>query len=525
MSADAPAAVDRARVEPVGGTHPSWMLGIVGVAWFLVLIDDTATAVALSSVGRDLDMGLTDLEWVVNVYTLVFAVLTLAAGAGTDRYGPRPVFLAGLSVFTVSSLVAAFSANGAMLIAMRAIQGGGAALIGPAALAMLLASYTGSQRAFALGVWSGIGATALAGGPLVGAVLTRTLGWPAIFWINVPVGAAMLLAVRLIRRRTVPSPPSSPRWQGVDGAGLLCSAVGLSALVFGLTQAGAYGWTSPRLWLILTVAVIALSLFVVVERRTASPLLDLTLFRRPNVLAANLLALLNLAVMCSLFFFLSLYLQLVMGASPIRAGITLLPLTLLGAVVAPLAGWLTVRTGARPLIAAGMATTAGGLALLTRIAPDWTSWQMLPGLLLAGAGIGLASAPITTAATDAVPDRQAGAAAAAHTAFRTIGLSLGVAVMGAIVAAQWPGDLTQTDPDPGTFTAGITAGFAVNAALALAAAALAVAAIHTRREESSPTAATAGLDVDISTAEPRLPGPADATWSHPSPSDRASLPE
>jgi EmrB/QacA subfamily drug resistance transporter len=455
--------------------RPSWMLGIVGIAWFLVLADDTATAVALPSIGRDLGMGLAGLEWVVNVYTLTFAVLTLAAGAGTDRYGPRPVFLAGLAVFTVSSLAAAVPANGAMLIAMRAVQGGGAALIGPAALAMLLAAYTGRRRAFALGVWSGVGATALAGGPLVGAALTRAFGWPAIFWINVPLGVAMLLAAR---RAAPPQSPAPGVRQRVDVAGLMCSAVGLFALVFGLTQATAYGWSSVRLWLILTVAVAALAGFVVAERRATAPVLDLTLFRRPNVLAANVLALLNLAVMCSLFFFLSLYLQLVSGASAIRAGVTLLPLTLLGAVVAPLAGWATARTGPRPLIAAGMAATAAGIAVLTQIEPDWTTWQMLPGLLLAGAGIGLASTPITTAATDTVPDQQAGMAAAAHTTFRTVGLSLGVAVMGAIVATQWPGDLAQSDTDSAAFTAGISTGFTVNAALALAAAVFAVAAIR-----------------------------------------------
>jgi EmrB/QacA subfamily drug resistance transporter len=455
------------------------MLGIVTIAWFLVLADDTATAVALPSIGRDLGLGLAGLEWVVNVYTLAFAVLTLAAGAASDRYGPRPVFLTGLAVFTASSLVAAAATSGAALITMRAVQGAGAALIGPAALAMLLAAYTARKRAFALGVWSGVGAAALASGPLVGALLTRAFGWPAIFWINVPLGVAMLLAARVTARHTAPPGSSAARArQRMDIAGLACSAVGLSALVFGLTQASAYGWTSLRLWLVLTVAVVALTLFVVVEHRATAPILDLTLFRQPNVLAANVLALLNLAVMCSLFFFLSLYLQLVSDASPIRAGVTLLPLTLLGAVIAPLAGWAAARTGPRPLIAAGMATTAAGLAALAGIDPGWTTWQMLPGLLLAGTGIGLASTAITTAATDTAGDRQAGMAAAAHTTFRTVGLSLGVAVMGAIVAAQWPGDLAQAGADLDGFTTGISAGFTVNAALALAAAVLAIAAIR-----------------------------------------------
>jgi EmrB/QacA subfamily drug resistance transporter len=478
----------------------SWTLGIVGLAWFLVLVDDTAAAIALPSVGRDLDLGLAGLEWVVNIYTLAFAVLTLAGGAATDRYGARPVFLTGLTVFTAASLAAGLSANGGMLIGMRAAQGAGAALMGPAALAMLLASFTGRRRALALGVWAGVGATALASGPLVGAVLTRNLGWQSIFWVNVPLGVVMLLVARFAAPAA--AAPSAARQDRLDVAGLLTSALGLSALVFGLTQASTWGWTSPALWAILGVAAASLAMFLVVERRALAPLLDLTLLRRANVLAANILALLNLAVMCSLFFFLSLYLQLVAGASPLRAGVVLLPLTVLGALVAPLAGWLVPHTGARPLIAAGMAATAAGLALLTRIDPGWTTWQVLPGLLLAGAGIGLASTPITTAAMGDVPDRQAGIAAAAHNAFRMIGLSLGVAVMGAVVAARWPGDLAQADTDPAAFTAGISAGFAVNAAIALAAAALAIATIRTRPTTRQPAAPTVGVDNPARPAAP-----------------------
>lgn len=193
--------------------------------------------------------------------------------------------------------------------------------------------------------------------------------------------------------------------------------------------------------------------------------------------------------MCSLFFFLSLYLQLVAGASPIRAGTTLLPLTLLGAVLGPLVGWLTSRTGPRLFIAVGMTATAAGLLLLTGIEPGWTTWQMLPGLLLAGVGIGVATTPITTAATDAVQDAQAGVAAAAHTTFRTVGLSLGVAVMGAVVAAAWPGDLATGGADAAGFTGGIRVGFAVNAVLALTAAFGAVVGV--RRDTGTPGTAAA----------------------------------
>lgn len=211
-------------------------------------------------------------------------------------------------------------------------------------------------------------------------------------------------------------------------------------------------------------------------------------FRVPNFLGGNVVGLLNLAVMCSLFFFLALYLQVAAGASPVTAGIALLPLTLLGGVLAPLAGWLVPRVGARLLIVSGMTLTAGGLVLLAGIDPAWGPWQLLPGLLLAGTGIGLVSTPITTAAMDEVPEERAGMAGAAHNAFRMVGLSLGVAIMGAIVATQWPGGLAQANGDPSGFTTGISIGFLVNAGLAVAAAGLAFATIRTRAVEDAPRA-------------------------------------
>ena len=470
---------DGRSVAAVASSRPWWTLAIVALAWFLVLLDDTAVAIALPTVGRDVGLGLVGLEWVVNVYTLAFAVLTLWGGRCVDRFGARRVFLIGLALFTLASLVAGVSPDGATLIVARAGQGAAAALVGPAALAILMTSFAGPRRGVALGVWSAVGAGALAGGPLLGAVLTSSLGWPSIFLVNVPLGAAMLIIAQKAMPGAEPSALSS-RGARVDVAGMATSAVALSALVFGLTQASTYGWRSAALWSILALAAASLALFVVVERRAAVPLLDLALFRVPNLLAANVLGLVNLAVMCSLFFFLSLYLQTAAEASPIQAGLALLPLALLAAVIAPAAGWLVSRVSPRWLIGAGMALTAAGLALLAGINVQWGQWQLLPGLLIAGLGIGLATTPITTAAMDRVPARQYGIASATLNSFRMVGLSLGVAIMGAIVAAQWPRDITQPDADPGAFTAGLSNGFLVNAALALAAAGLAIAAVRTR---------------------------------------------
>ncbi|MFF9136751.1 MFS transporter [Streptomyces albogriseolus] len=458
-----------------GTAGSRWVLAVVSVAWFLVLINDTAVTVALPPLGRELGLGLAGLEWVVNLYTLTFAVLTLWGGMLADRLGSRPVFLAGLVIFAISSLAAGLSPDGGALIGLRAAQGAGAALIGPAALALLTTSFTGRARPLALGVWSGVGAAALAGGPLVGALLTSGLGWRSIFWINAPLG----VLVWFVARRTLPAPLPAARTGRIDFAGGLASAVGLSALIYALTQANAYGWTSVGLWVLLVAATAAFALFWLIERRAAAPLLKPSLLRRPNFLPGNLLGMASLAVMCSVFFFLSLYLQLAAGDTALRAGLALLPLTLLGAAAAPVAGWLVPRLGARTLIAAGMALTAVGLVLLAGITPGWGALQLQPGLLVTGLGIGLSTAPITTATLGHIPDHHMGVASATLNAFRMIGLSLGIAVMGAIVAAQWPGDLARTRPTGTAFTDGIADGLLINAAIAAAAGVLAIAALHT----------------------------------------------
>jgi MFS family permease len=257
-----------------------------------------------------------------------------------DRFGARPVFLAGVALFTAASLVAGLSPSGSVLIGMRATQGAAAALIGPAALAILVNSFAGSVRGLALGVWSGVVAVATASGPLVGALLTDNAGWRSIFFLNVPVGIALLITAFI----TLPASRASSRGQRMDIAGVITSALALSAGVFGVSQANRYGWTSLRVWGILGIAAAAVTVFVVVEQRVPTPLLDRSLFRLPNFLAANLLGLLNVAVMCSMLFFLSLYLQLGVGIAAIQVGIALLPFTALIAVLAPLAGWLAAAS-------------------------------------------------------------------------------------------------------------------------------------------------------------------------------------
>lgn len=472
------------------GGRAWWSLAALSLASFLLLVDDTAVAVALPAIGRDLGLGLSGLEWVVNVYTLVLAVLILSGGTLADRLGTRRVLLLGLAVFTAASLAAAFSASGAWLLAMRGLQGAGAALMAPATLAAVSMTFPPARRGLALGIWSGVTAAALALGPLVGALLSQSLGWRSIFFVNVPLGAALVVSVVL----TLPGSPATSRKARLDLAGLGASAAGLSALVFGLTQAPSYGWASARLWALLALAAAALALFVWIERRSAAPMLDLSLFRARNFAGANAVGLLSLAVMCSIFFFVSLYLQLALAYSPIGAGSALLPLTLVIVLVSPLAGRLVDRIGACVPMAAGMALLAVGLLLLSGLEADSGLSGLLPGLAVAGLGIGLTSTPITTAVLDAVPSARSGVGAGTLSAFRMVGLSLGIAIMGAIVAAEWPGGLVAGAVSAESFADGLATGFLVNAGIALAGALVAAATIRRRRAAGTEGRRPAGLE-------------------------------
>jgi len=482
----------------------SWLvLAATSTAWFLVLFDDTALAIALPALGRDLGLNLPGMEWVINSYTLAFAVLALAGGIAADRYSPYTVFAAGVAAFTITSAAAALSATGAGLITTRALQGAAAALIGPPALALILSAFTSTRRALAIGVWTGTGAAALATGPMLGAMLTARFGWQSVLWLNVPLGVGIvLIAVSTARHQ----PARTTARTSADLRGLGLAAAGLAGLVLGLTQAAAEGWTA-RIWALLAVAVAALLGFLRFEARLRQPAVPPTLWRRPHLLAANLLGLASLAIMCSLFFFLALYLQLAAGTSTIQAGLALLPLTVLAAATAPLSGWLAGKLGPKLLITSGMLLTAGGLGILAGIDPSWNPADLTPGLLLAGLGIGLASTPITTEALTHVPQAQSGVAAAVHTTFRITGLSAGIAIMGTIVATQWPTGLTASNNIPAAqFAAAISTGFAVNAGIALAAAILAAAALKSRPPAHRPA--------------PPASEPAPATATQPAASNR-----
>ena len=458
-------------------------MAAAGLATFLLTLGDTAPAVAMPVIGRDLGLSVRGLEWVVNAYTLAVAVCLLAGGALADRHGPRPIFVAGLGVTTLGALAAGLAPTGAFLIAARTVQGVGGALVTPAALALVSCSVRGGRRGFALGLWTAASASALALGPLIGAALVEVGGWRWIFLMNVPLGLAMVaFAGRLLE-------PEDKRHAGLprlDWTGLVASAVVLFTLIFALTETSAVGWGSPLVFGLLAASAVGGALFVRLEHLTNAPLLDLSILRRRGFLGANAVTLLSTSVMCSVFFFLSLYLQLSLRYTPIRAGTVFLPMTGIIFALSPLAGRLSDRIGRRPLVAVGLLFLALGLLLLSQAGLNGDPVPLLLALGVVGLGVALTGTPATAAGLDAAPAEQQGLASGILNTSRMIGLALGIASMGTIVAAQWPRGFT--DSEPRAFAAGLGLAFLINAGVSAATAILALVALPARtvRVEGDP---------------------------------------
>ncbi len=461
------------------------MLAALTLVTFLLLLDDTAVAVALPVMQPELGLDLGGQEWAINAYTLALAALTLPAGRLADRDGQRRIFLLGLAVFTATSLALGFVGSGALLVAGRAVQGAGAALVGPTALALIASSFSARQRGVAIGVWAGVSASALGLGPVFGAVVADYLGWRWIFWLNAPLGLAAWLLVYLVVKghRT----PGRVRSLDLPAAGL--SAVALSALLMALTRGNGAGWLSGQVLALFATAVAALTAFVWHESRTDDPLVDLSAFRRGPFAGSCLQIMLATSVMCSLFFFLALYLQNVRGYSALAAGVGLLPLTGAIVVVGPPAGRLVERTGVRLPVTAGMLVLGAALIPLSRQGATSSAATLSPWLALAGVGIGLVTAPATTAALGAGESTGYAAAAAVFNTFRTTGLALGIALMGAIVAANGPAALFSSTFDAAhhaAFVEGFSTALSVNAVIALAGAGLAAYLLRPRDATLAP---------------------------------------
>jgi EmrB/QacA subfamily drug resistance transporter len=442
----------------------------------MIMLDNTIVNVALPSIQRELDIGISELEWVVNGYALTFAVLMLTGGKLADMLGRRRIFIVGLAVFTLSSLACGLAGDAHTLIAARVVQGVGAALMNPATLSIITATFPPRQRGTAIGIWAGVSALALAIGPLVGGVITEQINWSWIFFINVPVGLLGIVVARLV----ISESKDTSHEQRLDLPGLISSAIGLFALTYGLIEANSYGWTSVRILTLFGIAIGALTVFVLLELHQRLPMLDVTLFRNSTFAGANATMMLVALAMFGVFFFVSLYMQNVLGYSATQAGATFLPMTVLIILIAPVAGRLSDKVGSRWLMGAGMTLVGGSLLIFAQLNVSSDFWDIFPGLVVGGVGMALAMTPTTAAAMGSVPVDKAGVGSAVLNSMRQVGGSLGIAIMGAIVASYV--DVPPTDPRAtGQFVEGFQHALEVAAGIAFAAAILAVLTVRKYR--------------------------------------------
>jgi EmrB/QacA subfamily drug resistance transporter len=405
----------------------SWTLGIVSVALFMVVLDNLVVSIALPSIHRDLGASIQSLEWTVNAYVLAYAVLLLTGAALGDRFGRRRMFLAGISLFTAASAGAALAPTTDLLVASRAIQGAGAALVTPLTLTLLAAAFPAQRRGMALGVWSGISGAAVAIGPLVGGAVVQGISWHWIFWINVPIGLVLVpLAAAVLRESRGP-------YGSLDLPGLALASSGAFGVVFGLVRAQSLGWTSPTILASLLGGVALLGLFVAWELRAAEPMLPMSFFSKRAFAVTNFASLTMYFGMFGSIFFLSQLMQNVLHNSPLQAGLKILVWTGATMVTAPLAGVYSQRFGSRPFMLAGLALQAGALAWLAAIISTHVPYSaMIVPFVLAGAGMALVFAPAAAAVLASVRVEQTGQASGATNAIRETGGVLGVAVLASV---------------------------------------------------------------------------------------------
>ena len=463
------------RAKILDEANRKWLtLAAVAFGLFMIMLDNTVVNVALPSIQRDLGVGLSELEWIVTGYALTFAALMLTGGKLADLLGRRLIFITGLAIFSGSSLACGLADSGDVLIGARIVQGIGAALMNPATLSIISATFPPSQRGMAIGIWAGVSALALAIGPLVGGLITEHIDWSWIFFINVPVGVIAIAASFLLIRES----RDESEEQRLDLPGLLASGLGLFALTYALIEANTYGWTSGRILGSFVVAVVALASFVGLELRQRLPMLDLSLFRSGTFAGSNLVVLLVAFSMFGVFFFVSLYMQNIVGYSAVQAGAAFLPMTVLIILVAPIAGRASDRFGSRWLLTVGMTLIGAQLLYFSRLSADESFWSLLPGLLTGGLGMSLTMTPSAAAAVRAVPVDKSGVGSAVLNTARQVGGALGIAMMGAIMAHAAGGRRT-----PAAFMDGFSTALLVAAAVAVTGAVVAAALVraHERR--------------------------------------------
>ncbi|WP_405802188.1 DHA2 family efflux MFS transporter permease subunit [Streptomyces sp. NBC_01506] len=432
------------------------MLAVTCLGQFMVLLDNTIVGAVLPDMRQRLHIDLTGLQWIVNAYVLLVAMLLLSGGVFADRFGRKRVFLAGAAVFTAASVLCALAPSIGWLIAGRVSQGIGAAALSPASLALLAAACPAPrERVRMIGLWAGISGIGLAAGPVAGGVLADAFGWPAIFLVNVPIGVVLLLVgARVLGESRNPGAPA------IDIPGTILSVLGVGALTYGLIEGGARGWTSPVILGSFTGALVILAAFVAVERRRAAPMLPLRLFRQRLFTVSNTaMVVVGFALMGSSFFF-SQFFVYVQGSSILRAGLQTLPTTLAMVVVSPFAGRLAVRYGFRIVVTTGLVLAGLGLLALGSVHADTGYGDVWWRLAVVGIGFALTMSPLTAAAIQSVSPQEGGLASGISSTTRQIGAVLGVALLGAVVRARESGG--------GSFESGLNSAFTAAGVVTLA---------------------------------------------------------
>jgi len=447
--------------DPSDARDKRWIaLVLLCVAQFVVVLDASIVNVALPTIGEALDFTESNLPWVVNAYVLTFGGFLLLGGRMADLLGRRRVFMGGLILFAIASLFGGLATNSGQLIAARAVQGLGAAILSPAALSIVATTFRdGAERNKALGVWGAVAGSGGAAGVLLGGVLTETLGWEWVLWVNVPIGiAAAAIAPSLI---------AESRDEGgvrtFDAAGAVTITAGLSILVYALVDANRAGWGSTQTIGLLALSALLLIAFVVVERRSRAPLVPFSIFRIRTITGANVAGILIGASLFSMFFFISLYMQQVLGYSPIKAGLSYLPLAVSIILSAGIASQLVTKVGFKPILATGMVLIAAGLIWFSQISVDGSfAADVLGPSLLAAVGLGFSFVPVTIAAVSGVPDHEQGLASGLINTSQQVGGALGLAILAAISIS-----VTGSSQDPAVLTEGFQDAFLAGAGFAV----------------------------------------------------------
>jgi EmrB/QacA subfamily drug resistance transporter len=456
---------------PSAGPDPRrWRaLIFLGAAQFMVVLDASIVNVALPSIQSDLHFSQENLQWVVNAYTLAFGGFLLLGGRAADLFGRRRVFIAGLALFSIASLAGGLATSEGWLIAARGVQGLGAAIVSPAALSIVTNTFTeGSERNKALGIWGALAGAGGAAGVLLGGVLTSGLGWEWVLFVNVPIGVGVALAIP----RFVDETKLGERTK-IDFGGAFAVTAGLMVLVYALVKTNEKGWGSAHTIVLLAVSLVLIVAFIVIEMRHRAPLVPLRIFRNRSVSSSNAVGLLVGASLFSMFFFISLYLQQVLGFSALKAGLSYLPLAVSIILAAGAASVLVERIGPKPVLAAGMAFVAVGLVLFSSVRPNgsFTGDVLLPSVIVA-IGLGLSFVPLTIAAVAGVAEHETGLASGLINTAQQVGGALGLAILSTVANSKIESLMRAAHGSPaarrGALADGFGTAFTVGAGFAIA---------------------------------------------------------